>query len=170
MPEMAAVAGGVLSTYETCEVSRDAGIAELSIDLTVMAGMTWGRPDFDRRFWGTCVEVLLDAPLSTSTRTGSTPITRCWARWMPRFEEAVNRMAPRPTERPGLDVGAISHNPRLVGLRRGWETVRTVEQVMGRVGLNRLPETFAAILFPRPRRKVRSGGTVCWRIPVTDGI
>ncbi len=173
-PEMAAVAGGVLQHLrDDARFHETRAFAELSIDLTVMARDELGADSgFRPAFLGhLLVEVLLDAALIDEHPDRLDAYYEVLGQVDAAvIEEAVNRMAPRPTERLAWMLERFRTTRVLSDYAEDGKLCVRLNQVMGRVGLNRLPETFCRIL-PEARRKVAfRRDELLEGIPVTDGI
>ncbi|NLS93061.1 MAG: hypothetical protein GXX96_12975 [Planctomycetaceae bacterium] len=173
-PEIAAVAGGVLQHLrDDARFHETRAFAELSIELTVMARDELGADSgFRPAFLGhLLVELLLDAALIDAHPDrldayyevlGQVDATV--------IEEAVNRMAPRRTERLAWMLERFRTTRVLSDYAEDGRLFVRLNQVMGRVGLNRLPETFCRIL-PEARRKVAfRREELLEGIPATDGV
>jgi hypothetical protein len=156
-PEMAAIAGGVLQHLrDDARFHETRAFAELSIDLTVMARDELGADaGFRPAFLGhLLVEVLLDAALIARHPDEFEVYYEVLGRVDPIvIEAAVNRMAPRPTERLAWMLERFRTTRVLSDYAEDGTLFVRLNQVMGRVGLNQLPETFCRIL-PEARRKV----------------
>ena len=173
-PEMAAGAGGVLQHLrDDARFHETRAFAELSIDLTVMARDELGADSgFRPAFLGhLLVEVLLDAALIDEHPDRLDAYYEVLGQVDAAvIEEAVNRMAPRPTERLAWMLERFRTTRVLSDYAEDGKLCVRLNQVMGRVGLNRLPETFCRIL-PVARRKVAfRRDELLEGIPVTDGI
>jgi hypothetical protein len=158
-PVASAVAGGVLQHLnEDARFHQTRAFAELSWQLTVTARDalhdTEGlRPSFLGHI---LVEILLDAALA-----GENP--KLLERYYDLLEAiepalvqaAVNRMAPRPTERLSIMIGEFRRQRILWDYLEDDRLLLRLNQVMHRVKLPPLPEDFAEI-FPAARRLVGS--------------
>ena len=156
-PEMAAIAGGVLQHLrDDARFHETRAFAELSIELTVMARDTLGADaGFRPAFLGhLLVEVLLDAALIADHPDRFEAYYEVLGKVDPAIVEAcVNRMAPKPTERLAWMLERFRTTRVLSDYAEDGKLFVRLNQVMGRVGLNRLPEAFCGIL-PEARRKV----------------
>ncbi len=172
-PEVAAIAGGVLQHLrDDARFHATRAFAELSIALTVMARDELGADaGFRPAFLGhLLVEVLLDAALIASHPARFEGYYQALGAVDPmRIETAVNRMAPRPTERLAWMLERFRTTRVLSDYAEDGKLFVRLNQVMGRVGLNRLPETFCRI-FPEARRIVGlRQEELLDGIPVADG-
>ncbi len=156
-PEMVAVAGGVLQHLrDDAKFHATQAFAELSIELTVMARDELGADaGFRPAFLGhLLVEVLLDAALIAEHPEQFETYYEVLGQVDPAvIEAAVNRMAPKPTERLAWMLERFRTTRVLSDYAEDGKLFVRLNQVMGRVGLNRLPESFCCIL-PEARRKV----------------
>lgn len=153
----AIVARGLLQHFRDDAVFHDTRVfAELSLGLTVMSRDAMGNPTgLGPRFLGhLLVELLLDAVLIADDTARLDAYYRAiesvdaWA-----IQRAVNRMAPRPTERLAPMFSGICRERFLWDYLDDARLYRRLNQIMRRVGLDPLPERFQQIL-PQARRMV----------------
>lgn len=99
-------------------------------------------------------ELLLDAALVAADPDRLTEYYRVLGQVAPDgVEAAVNRMAPRPTQRLGLFIGLFLRERILWDYLEDDKLLVRLNQVMRRVGLATLPNDFTALL-PAARRLV----------------
>ena len=167
-PEMVAIAGGVLQHLrDDAKFHETRAFAELSIDLTVMARNELGADaGFRPAFLGhLLVEVLLDDALIAEYPDQLETYYEVLGQVDPAvIEGAINRMAPKPTERLAWMLERFRLTRVLSDYAEDGKLFVRLNQVMNRVGLNQLPETFCSIL-PEARRKVAAR-----REELLDGI
>jgi hypothetical protein len=156
-PCVAAVAGGVLQHFrDDARFHGARAFAETSLELTVrvrdaLGGETGLRPAFLGHL---LVELLLDAALVADDPGRLTAYYRALAAVDPgRIEAAVNRMAPRPTQRLAAFVELFRREQILWNYPEDDKLLVRLNQVMRRVGLDALPADFAAAL-PAARKLV----------------
>ena len=147
---VAAVAGGVLQHLrEDARFHAGRAFVETSMQLAVRArealqGETGLRPTFLGHL---LTELLLDAALVADEPARLSEYYRVLetvdAR---RVEAAVNRMAPRPTERLAIFIGHFCRERVLWDYREDHRLMVRLNQVMCRLRLAPLPEEFAAVL------------------------
>ncbi len=171
-PEMAAIAGGTLQhLLDDARFHETRAFAELSLDLTVMARDELGADaGFRPAFLGhLMVEVLLDAALIEDHPDRLEAYYNVLGQVDPvRIEEAINRIAPRRTERLAWMLERFRETRVLSDYAEDGKLFVRLNQVMARVGLNQLPESFCRIL-PEARRKVAlRREELLEGIPVTD--
>jgi len=156
-PEMVAVAAGVLQHLrDDAKFHETRAFAELSLELTVLARDELGADaGFRPAFLGhLLVEVLLDAALIAEHPEQLEAYYEVLGQVDSGvIEAAVNRMAPKPTERLAWMLERFRTTRVLSDYAEDGKLFVRLNQVMGRVGLNRLPEAFCRIL-PEARRKV----------------
>lgn len=158
-PLVAAVARGVAQHLrDDARFHTTRGFAELSWQLTVasrdaLGGETGLRPAFLGHL---LVEVLLDSALTAQNVAALETYYRLLdAVNAQRIEDAVNRMAPRPTARLAMMISHFRRARILWDYLEDGKLMVRLNQVMRRVRLEELPESFAAIL-PAARRAVNS--------------
>ena len=149
-PCVAEVAGGILQHLrDDARFHATRAFAETSLELTVavrdaLAGETGLRPAFLGHL---LVELLLDAALVADDPSRLTEYERVLeevdAR---RVESAVNRMAPRPTERLATFIDLFRRERILWDYLDDGKLMVRLNQIMRRVGLPLLPPEFAAVL------------------------
>jgi hypothetical protein len=153
----AAVAGGVRRHLdEDARFHNTRAFAELSWQLTVMVrdalcDQDGLRPSFLGHL---LVEILLDATLAAEN-------PHLLERYYQVLEEiepalvqaAVNRMAPRPTERLSIMIAEFRRQPVLWDYLQDDKLLMRLNQIMRRVKLPPLPDELADI-FPTARRMV----------------
>jgi hypothetical protein len=156
-PLVAAVARGVAQHLrDDAQFHTTRGFAELSWELTVAArdalgGETGLRPAFLGHL---LVEVLLDAALAAENTAALETYYRLLdAADAERIENAVNRMAPRPTSRLAMMISHFRRARILWDYQEDGKLMVRLNQVMRRVRLEELPEGFAAVL-PAARQAV----------------
>ena len=109
-----------------------------------MSGETGLRPAFLGHL---LVELLLDAALVADDPSRLTEYCRVLEEVdAPRVEAAVNRMAPRPTERLAVFIDLFRRERILWDYLEDGKLMVRLNQIMRRVGLEPLPGHFAAIL------------------------
>lgn len=158
-PEVVAIAGGVLQHLrDDARFHETRAFAELSIELTVMARDELGADaGFRPAFLGhLMVEVLLDAALIAESPDRLEAYYYVLGQVDPAVvEETINRIAPKRTERLAWMLERFRETRVLSDYAEDGKLFIRLNQVMKRVGLNQLPETFCRI-FPEARRKVAS--------------
>jgi hypothetical protein len=149
-PCAAQVAAGILQHLgDDAQFHETRAFAETSLELTVRArdalgGETGLRPAFLGHL---LVEILLDAALIAESPGRLTDYYRALQEVDPRrVEEAVNRMAPRPTRRLALFIELFRRERVLWDYLEDGTLMVRLGQVMRRVRLDDLPDSFAAIL------------------------
>ena len=147
---VADVAAGVLQHLrDDARFHNTRPFAETSLALTAqvrdaLGGETGLRPAFLGHL---LVELLLDAALIAGSPDRLTEYYRALAEIdARRVEAAVNRMALRPTERLALFIDLFRRERVLWDYLEDGKLMVRLGQVMRRVGLDDLPEGFAAIL------------------------
>jgi hypothetical protein len=149
-PYVAEVAAGILQHLrDDARFHATRAFAETSLELTVavrdaMSGETGLRPAFLGHL---LVELLLDAALVADDPSRLTEYCRVLEEVdAPRVEAAVNRMAPRPTERLAVFIDLFRRERILWDYLEDGKLMVRLNQIMRRVGLEPLPGHFAAIL------------------------
>jgi hypothetical protein len=167
-PLVAAVAGGVLQHLRDDALFHSTrAFAETSLELTagvrdVLGGETGLRPAFLGHL---LVELLLDASLAADDLGKVTAYYRTLDEVDPlQVEAAVNRMAPRPTDRLAVFIDLFRRERILWDYLEDAKLMVRLNQIMWRVHLERLPDDFAAIL-PAARELVTER-----RSKLLDGI
>lgn len=147
---VAAVAGGILQHIRDDALFHGSrAFAELCLQLTAMArdaldGETGLRPAFLGHL---LAEVLLDATLAAENPARLEALYETLARVDPqRVEAAVNRMAPRPTERLSPMIRGFCREKILWDYFEDAKLLHRLSQVMRRVRLDPLPESFGRLL------------------------
>jgi hypothetical protein len=162
-PLVAEVAGGVLQHLrDDAQFHATRAFAETSLELTVrvhdaLGSETGLRPAFLGHL---LVELLLDASLAADDLGKVEAYYRTLDEVDSRqIEAAVNRMAPRPTDRLATFIGLFRRERILWDYQEDAKLMVRLNQIMWRVHLERLPDDFAAIL-PAARGLVslRKGG------------
>jgi hypothetical protein len=153
----ATVARGLLQHFRDDAVFHDTrAFAELSLELTVMSRDVMGNPPgLGPPFLGhLLVELLLDAALVAENPARLDAYYRALESVDGgEIQRALNRMAPRATERLAAMFSAICRERFLWDYLEDAKLWRRLNQVMRRVGLEPLPERFQQIL-PDARRMV----------------
>jgi hypothetical protein len=156
-PCVAAVAGGMLQHFrDDAGFHSSRAFAETSLELTVrvrdaLGGETGLRPFFLGHL---LTELLLDAALIADDPGRLTEYYRVLAEVdAGRVEAAVNRMAPRPTQRLALFIELFRRERILCDYPEDDKLLFRLNQVMRRVRLDPLPADFAAV-FPAARSLV----------------
>jgi hypothetical protein len=156
-PCAAAVAGGILQHLrDDAQFHGTRAFAETSLELTArvrdsLRGETGLRPAFLGHL---LVELLLDAALAADDPGRLTAYYRALDEVdAQRVEAAVNRMAPRQTERLALFIELFRRERILWDYLEDGKLMVRLNQIMRRVRLERLPDEFAAVL-PAARRLV----------------
>jgi hypothetical protein len=156
-PRMAAVARGVAQHIRNDLVfHRTRAFAELSMDLAArIRGLLGPEAGFRPAFLGhLLVELLLDATLIAEDAARLETYYRVLDGIDPGFvQEAVNRMAPRPTVRLGMMISEFRRLRILWDYLEDAKLLGRLNQVMRRVGMAQLPERLCEIL-PDARRDV----------------
>ncbi len=154
-PQVAAVAGGVLQHLrDDRHFHETRAFAETSLALSAAARRGLGddagfRPSFLGHL---LVEVLLDAALVARHEAEVQRYYRALeAVDALRVQGAINRMAPRPTERLAPMVVAFCRERILWDYLEDDRLLRRLNQVMRRLGFSPLPDGFAALLLPARR-------------------
>ena len=157
-PCVAAVAAGILQHLrDDAHFHGLRAFAETALELTVCArdvlgGETGLRPSFLGHL---LVEVLLDAALIEDAPDRLTEYYRILGGVDPgRVEAAVNRMAPRPTQRLAGFIGLFCRERILWDYREDDKLLIRLNQIMRRVRLAPLPDEFV-VLLPAARKRVR---------------
>jgi len=155
--EIVAVAGGILQHLsDDARFHETRAFVELSLELTVLARDHLGADaGFRPAFLGhLLVELLLDATLIAENPA---QLDAYWAMLdqvdPARIEAAVNRIAPRPSSRLAWMIDRFRSARILSDYAEDAKLLVRLNQIMGRVRLNELPETFMQVL-PEARRKV----------------
>ncbi|NUQ61082.1 MAG: hypothetical protein HUU20_01250 [Pirellulales bacterium] len=161
-PVTAAVAGGMLQHFrDDARFHETRAFAELNLDLTVLvrdalAGEQGFRPSFLGHL---LVEVLLDASLVAQNPYLLEEYYRAIDSVdSAKVEEAVNRMAPRPTERLAWMIDRFREERILWDYFDEPRLMLRLNQVMRRVGFGQLTDGFRAVL-PEARRRVEERKT-----------
>jgi hypothetical protein len=167
-PIMAAIAGGVVQHLsDDAQFHGTRAFFEVSTRLSELARSVL-RDDQGLRsnFLGHLLcEVLLDAVIAAEEHDQVTKYYDVLDEIDPRqIELAVNRMAPRPTERLAFFVGEFRRARILWDYLEDSKLVVRLNQVMHRVGLPLLPATFAVIL-PEARQIVAER-----KVELLDGV
>jgi hypothetical protein len=151
------VAAGILQHLrDDTQFHATRAFAETSLQLTVAArdalgGETGLRPAFLGHL---LLELLLDAALVADNPAKLTEYCRILERVdATRVEAAVNRMAPRFTERLAVFIDLFRRERILWDYLEDGKLMMRLNQIMRRVGLQRLPDEFAAVL-PAARESV----------------
>jgi hypothetical protein len=156
-PVAAGVAGGVRRHLdEDARFHSTRAFAELSWELTAMARDRLGDGDGLRpSFLGhLMVEILLDAALAEDYPGLLERYYRVLDEIEPGLvEAAVNRMAPRPTQRLATMIELFRQEKVLWDYLDDEKLLMRLNQVMRRVKLPPLPDEFAEI-FPKARQMV----------------
>ncbi|MBN2021970.1 MAG: hypothetical protein JW809_04185 [Pirellulales bacterium] len=158
-PVVAAVAGGIAQHFrDDARFHETAAFARLSNELAVASAAVLGDAAALRpRFVGhLLVELLLDATLAEDRpdllERYYRAIEAVDAR---RVQEAVNQMAPQPTDRLAAMISLILRERFLSDYLEDAKLWVRLNQIMRRVRLEPLPEGFREIL-PDARRRVRA--------------
>jgi hypothetical protein len=156
-PVVAAVAGGVRRHLdEDARFHNTRAFAELSWQMTVMArdalrDLDGLRPSFLGHL---LVEILLDAALTAENPRFLERYYRVLEQIDPGLvQAAVNRMAPRPTERLAMMIAEFRRQRVLWDYLEDDKLLMRLNQIMHRVKLPPLPDEFTEI-FPTARRMV----------------
>lgn len=156
-PTMAEMAGGVAQHLRDDARFHDTrAFAETSLALTarvrdVLGGETGMRPAFLGHL---LTELLLDAALIAENPDRLTEYYRVLDQVDPeRVQAAVNRMAPRPTERLAVFIKLFLRERILWNYLEDDKLWMRLNQVMRRVRLEALPDGFVDV-FPEARRLV----------------
>lgn len=156
-PLMAAVARGILQhVADDLVFHRTRAFAELSMDLAVrVRGLLGPEAGFRPAFVGhLLLELLLDAALIEEAPARLDAYYRVLDGLDPAaIQEAVNRMAPRPTSRLAWMISEFRRLGILWDYLEDGRLWGRVNQVMRRVGLAQIPESFRDLL-PEARRAV----------------
>lgn len=157
-PCVAAVAAGIVRHIrDDAQFHATRTFAETSLELTVrvrdaLGGETGLRPFFLGHL---LTELLLDAALVADEPRRLTEYYRVLAEVdASRVEAAVNRMAPRPTQRLAVLIELFRRERILCDYAEDDKLLVRLNQVMRRVRLDVLPADFVAML-PAARRLVR---------------
>jgi hypothetical protein len=155
-PTTRTVARGLLQHFRDDAVFHETrAFAELSLELTVMSRDALGGPSgLGPRFLGhLLVELLLDAALVADDPNRLDAYYRAMESVDGRvLQEAVNRMAPRRTERLAPMFSAIVRERFLWDYLDDARLWRRLNQIMRRVGLDALGEGFQDVLAGARRR------------------
>jgi hypothetical protein len=156
-PCVAEVAAGTLQHLrDDAQFHSTRAFAETSLELTVrirdvLGGETGLRPSFLGHL---LVELLLDAALVADDPSRLTAYCQALDGVdAARVEAAVNRMAPRPTERLAIFIELFRRERILWDYLEDGKLMVRLNQIMRRVRLETLPNDFATIL-PTARRLV----------------
>jgi hypothetical protein len=156
-PCVADVAAGILQHLrDDAQFHATRAFAETSLELTVQVRDALGdetglRPAFLGHL---LVELLLDAALIIDDPGRLTVYCRVLEEAdAPRVEAAVNRMAPRPTERLAVFIDLFRRECILWDYLEDGKLMVRLNQIMRRVRLEPLPGQFAAVL-PAARQLV----------------
>jgi hypothetical protein len=156
-PCAAEVAAGILQHLrDDAQFHATRAFVETSLELTVhvrdaLGGETGLRPGFLGHL---LVELLLDAALVADDPSRLTEYCRVLETAdAKRVEAAINRMAPRPTERLAVFIDLFRHERILWDYLEDGKLMVRLNQIMRRVGLEPLPGEFAAVL-PAARKLV----------------
>ncbi|MCC6124601.1 MAG: hypothetical protein IT426_06550 [Pirellulales bacterium] len=156
-PVLAAVAGGVAQHLrDDAQFHGTRAFFEVTARLSDLARNALGDERGPRaNFLGHLLcEVLLDAAIAAEDHRQVERYYEVLEKIDPTaIESAVNRMAPRRTERLALFIGEFRRARILWDYREDGKLVGRLNQVMRRVGLPPLPDGFAAIL-PEARQAV----------------
>ena len=155
-PVQAAVARGMLQHFRDDRVFHETpAFVELNLAFSaeirdVLGGDSTMRPRFLAHL---LVEVLLDAALAAE----HPDLLAAYYRALDtvdadRLQQAVNRMAPRPTDRLAAMVRAVGRERFLYDYLEDVTLLVRLNQVMRRVGLEPLPSDFQASLDSMRRR------------------
>jgi hypothetical protein len=154
---VAAVAGGLVQhVRDDYRFHKTRAFFELSVGLARLARGVLGREDsFRSGFLGhLLVELLLDASLVAEQPARLESYYRVLDAVDPAaVQGAVNRMAPRPTERLAVMISEFRRLRILWDYLEDGKLMRRLSQVMRRVKLPELPEGFREML-PEARRQV----------------
>ncbi|MHB1037365.1 MAG: hypothetical protein ACYC35_13760 [Pirellulales bacterium] len=157
-PRVAALARGIVRHHrDDAWFHETRAFAELSWHLTVETRNVLDADDgFRPSFLGhILVEILLDAALITANPARLSDYERAIGSVDGRLvQEAVNRMSPRKTDRLAILIARFSAERFLWDYPADGKLTQRLNQVMRRVGLPPLPETFRRVL-PDARRQVR---------------
>jgi hypothetical protein len=156
-PCVAAVAGGILQHLrDDAQFHATRAFAETSLEMTVMVrdvlgGETGLRPAFLGHL---LTELLLDAALTADDPGRLTEYYRVLGQIDPgRVEAAVNRLAPRPTQRLAVFIELFLRERILWNYLEDDKLLVRLNQVMWRVRLEGLPDSLATLL-PAARKLV----------------
>jgi len=167
-PVLAAVAGGAVQHLrDDAQFHACRPFAELTWQLTVAARETLEEESGMRPYFlgHLLVEVLLDAALAAEDPARVERYYQALEQIDPsQVEAAVNRMAARPTQRLAPFIRLFLAERILWDYLEDGKLMRRLNQVMRRVGLPPLPESFARIL-PKARQRVAARKT-----ELLDGI
>jgi hypothetical protein len=169
-PRVAAVAGGLLQhVRDDVRFHQTRAFAETSLELAAAAGRVLG-PDagFRTSFLGhLLVEVLLDAQLAVEQPASLATYYRVLESLdLGLVQDAVNRMAARPTDRLAPLIRLFCRERILSDYLEDDRLLMRLNQVMRRVGFAELPEAIAGV-FPAARQLVRRRRRELWEgIPV----
>jgi hypothetical protein len=155
---VAALARGIVQHHVDDAWFHDtAAFHEVSIELTRRIRLATPQDEGMRAgFLGhILVEILLDAELIHENPTGIEAYYTALARLEPAVvESALNQIAPRPTDRLKTMISAFCAERFLFDYAGDATLLLRLNQVLRRVGLETLPDSFAEIL-PPARRLVR---------------
>ena len=167
-PVTAAVAAGILQhVRDDGRFHQTRAFAELALQLTAGARDVLDRePGFRPGFLGhVLVEVLLDASLAARQPDRLEAYYRAMETVdVARVQRAVNRMAPRPTDRLAPMISRFLQERILWDYLKDAKLLVRLNQVMRRVKLAQLPEVFLDFL-PEARRLVE-----CRKDELLEGI
>ena len=156
-PRVAAVARGTMQhVRDDYRFHKSRAFFELSVGLGARArGVLGSEDDFRSGFLGhLLVELLLDASLAAEQPSRLEAYYRLLDAVDPAVVQgAVNRMAPRPTERLAVMISEFRRLRILWDYLEDGKLMGRLSQVMRRVKLPELPEGFCQIL-PEARRQV----------------
>jgi hypothetical protein len=155
-PIVRAVAGGALRHLsDDARFHANAAFGELTWQLSVALRRALDNEGFGANFIAhLLVEVLLDATLTAEEPARVERYYRTLESVHPRqIEDAVNRMAARPTRRLAPFIRLFLSERILWDYLEDGKLVKRLNQVMRRVGLPPLPGTFSNLL-PEARRQV----------------
>jgi hypothetical protein len=168
-PTTRTVARGLLQHFRDDAVFHDTrAFAELSLELTVMCrDALGGPPGLGPRFLGhLLVELLVDAALAAENPQRLDAYYRAMESVdAGAIQEAVNRIAPRPTQRLSPMLSAVTSERFLSDYLDDVRLWRRLNQIMRRVGLDALDEGFQAVLSPARRRVVQRRDELLSGIP-----
>ncbi|MGD0897836.1 MAG: hypothetical protein ABR915_08355 [Thermoguttaceae bacterium] len=169
-PRVAAVAGGILGHFrDDARFHGTRAFAETSLELAAAARRVLG-PDagFRASFLGhLLVELLLDAQLAAEYPASLETYYAAIESVDPRIvQDAVNRMAARPTERLAPMISLFCRERILWDYLEDDKLLVRLNQVMRRVGFAPLPESIVGV-FPDARQLIRRRRHELWEgIPV----
>ncbi|MFH1920295.1 MAG: hypothetical protein ABIP48_10475 [Planctomycetota bacterium] len=156
-PPTASVARGIIQHIrDDARFHATRAFTELSLELSgLVRGLLVEESGFRPPFLGhLLVEVLLDASLIAEDPARLEAYYRTIESVDPRLvEDAVNRMAPRPTTRLALMISRFCEARILWDYLEDVKLLKRLDQVMRRAKLASLPELFLEVL-PEARRRV----------------